>query len=77
LRLALYIKRWLGVTSAPSRVLAISPGDGTSQVLFDDPEGELISAATAAAVHDGEDKAHGNDRAHGITTPHWAAAGRA
>ncbi len=53
LRLALYIKRWLGVTSAPSRVLAISPDDGTSQVLFDDPEGELISAATAAAVHAG------------------------
>jgi hypothetical protein len=39
LRLGLYIKRWLGVT--------------TSQVLFDDPEGELISAATAAAVHAG------------------------
>ncbi len=53
LRLGLYIKRWLGVTSAPSRVLAISPGDGTSQVLFDDPEGELISAATAAAFHAG------------------------
>ncbi len=53
LRLGLYIKHWLGVTSAPSRVLAISPGDGTSQVLFDDPEGELISAATAAAVHAG------------------------
>ncbi len=53
LRLGLYIKRWLGVTSAPSRVLAISPDDATSQVLFDDPEGELISAATAAAVHAG------------------------
>ncbi len=53
LRLGLYIKRVLGVTSAPSRVLAISPDDGKSQVLFDDPEGELISAATAAAIHDG------------------------
>ena len=53
LRLGLYIKRWLGVTSAPSRVLAVSPDDGTSQILFDDPEGELISAASAAAAHDG------------------------
>ena len=34
-------------------MLAISPNDGASEVLFDDPKGDLISAATAAAVHDG------------------------
>ena len=48
-----YVKRWFGVTQAPSQVVAIDPDDGTTEVLFDDPEGALISAATAAAVHDG------------------------
>ena len=53
LTLGLYVKRWFGVDRAPSRVVAISPDDGTTEVLFDDPDGELISAATAAAVHNG------------------------
>lgn len=53
LTLGLYVKRWLGVERAPSRVAAISPNDGAIEILFDDPDGTLISAATAAAVHDG------------------------
>ena len=53
LTLGLYVKRWFGVAHAPSRVVAVSPDDGSAEILFDDPDGELISAATAAAVHIG------------------------
>jgi sugar lactone lactonase YvrE len=51
LRLGLYLKRWFGVKSAPSRVIAIDPASGRVQRLFDDPDGALISGASTAAAY--------------------------
>ncbi len=51
LRLGLYLKRWSGVKSAASRVIAIDPASGRVQRLFDDPDGALISGASTAAAY--------------------------
>ncbi len=50
LRLAAYRKRWPGTKGAPSRVVALSLADGRREILYDDPDGRLLSAATTAAV---------------------------
>ncbi len=47
--LALYRYRWLGRDRAPSRVLAVDVDRGRSELLHDDAEGRLLSAATVAA----------------------------
>ena len=51
LRLGLYLRRWFGVKSGPSRVIAIDPASGRVQRLFDDPDGALISGASTAAAY--------------------------
>lgn len=53
LRLGFYTKRWFGVETAHSRVVAVDVTDGSVSMLYDDPEGRLISAASGAVVEAG------------------------
>jgi len=47
------LQRRLGIGSSPSRVVEVDLGNGEQQVLFDDPDAKLISAATAAIATNG------------------------
>lgn len=49
-QLGLYLNDWS--RSAPSRIVRIAPETGGVEVLFDDPAGELFSAATSAVLID-------------------------
>jgi len=51
LRLGLYRHGWIG--RAPSRIAAVGLGDGSVEVLMDDPGGALFSAATVAVMAGG------------------------
>lgn len=50
-QLGLYLNDWSG--TAPSRLVRVDPETGSVEVLFDDPAGELFSAATAGVMIDG------------------------
>lgn len=47
------LQRRLGIGRSPSRVVEVDLGSGEQQVLFDDPDAKLISAATAAIATNG------------------------
>ncbi len=49
-QLGLYLNDWSG--AAPSRVVRIDPASGAVEVLFDDPAGEVFSAATTGVLTD-------------------------
>lgn len=51
LRLALYRGGW--IDRAPSRIARVNPETGATEILFDDPEGAVFSAATAAVLAGG------------------------
>lgn len=53
MRLWLYLNRHLGVDHAPSRVIEIDVSDGSTRLVWEDPSGTMLSAATVAAWHDG------------------------
>lgn len=48
LRLGFALKGWLGVEPPGARVAAVDPATGAVEVLFDDPEGVVLRAATSA-----------------------------
>jgi len=50
--LAIGLQRRLGAGRSPSRVIEIDPATGGLRLLFDDPNGTLIAAATVAVVAD-------------------------
>ncbi len=53
MRLWLYLNRHLGVGHAPSRVIEIDVSDGSTRLVWADPSGTMLSAATVAAWHAG------------------------
>ena len=42
------LHRRLGIGRAPSRIIKANPQTGAVEILFDDPDGALFSAATVA-----------------------------
>lgn len=48
--LTIGLSRRLGIGVAPSRIVKIDPQSGDVDILFEDPEGALFSAATVAAL---------------------------
>lgn len=52
MQLWFYLQGWQG--KAPSRIVRATPQDATVEVLFDDPRGEMFSAATSAVLTDGK-----------------------
>jgi len=53
MRLWLYLNRYLGVDTAPSRVIEIDVSGGGTRLVWEDPSGSTLSAATVAAWHAG------------------------
>lgn len=53
LELGRYRHRWLAPAHASSRLVAVTPEKGRARVYLDDPNGHIISAATAVLAHDG------------------------
>ena len=51
--MAIGLNRRLGVGKAASRIVKIDPETGAVEILFNDPHGELFSAATVAAEWNG------------------------
>ena len=49
LRLGFYRNQWFGVTDAPSQIYSVNATTKEIALLFDDPSGLMISAATVAA----------------------------
>ncbi len=49
LAVGFYRRQWLGRSRAASRIIRLSPEDGRTRLLWDDPDGTLFSAATIAA----------------------------
>ena len=48
--IGLYRRQWFGRTRSPSRILRLNPQEETAQVLWQDLDGRIFSAATIAAV---------------------------
>ncbi len=52
MRLGFYRNQWLGVDSSPSQIYSMNGDTDEIALLFDDPSGRMMSAATAAALSD-------------------------
>ena len=48
-----YRRRWFGAKKAPSRIASVNIRKGDVEVLFDDPTGDIFSAATVAVEAEG------------------------